>query len=385
MKKLIYILVIFSLICSCSKEDVGNPEQSSGTITMTSTTELSFAGDATSGKTISFTAGDTWSASSNAAWCKLSSTGGAAGNVTITVTVDKNETQESRNATITLKTQNASSNVTVKQGVIYVMDFSEDTYIIPCTGDTIKVNMATNVDYEYNIPADCSWIKPVTKSKAMVNHTLYFLVEANETYDSRTGKISFINKDNRESKSVTISQLQKDAIIPADTVYTIEAKSQKLEFGISSNVDYELATDAAWIKITQVETKALVNKNITLEIEENGGFETRRGNITVKSQGITQKVEIIQHPWAHRWTVSIVHNENNFNSPSFSGRHMGGIIEWGDGTSDTYKAKIVHEYGNNTQKSTTYNLYATEMYSFEIPVINSIKSIKVVYKEETNN
>ena len=115
MKKLIYILVIFSLICSCSKEDVGNPEQSSGTITMTSTTELSFAGDATSGKTISFTAGDTRSASSNAAWCKLSSTGGAAGNVTITVTVDKNETQESRNATITLKTQSTSSNVTVKQ------------------------------------------------------------------------------------------------------------------------------------------------------------------------------------------------------------------------------------------------------------------------------
>lgn len=385
MKKLIYILVIFSLICSCSKEDVGNPEQSSGTITMTSSTELSFAGDATSGKTISFTAGDTWSASSNAAWCKLSSTGGAAGNVTITVTVDKNETQESRNATITLKTQNASSNVTVKQGVIYVMDFSEDTYIIPCTGDTIKVNMATNVDYEYNIPADCSWIKPVTKSKAMVNHTLYFLVEANETYDTRTGKISFINKDNRESKSVTISQLQKDAIIPADTLYKISAQSQTMEFGISSNVDYELGTDAAWIKIGQTQTKGLINKNITLEIEENSGFEARTGIITIKYKEIIQKVEIIQHPWAHRWTVSIVHNENNFNSPTFSGRHMGGIIEWGDGTSDTYKAKIVHEYGNNTQKSTTYNLYATEMYSFEIPVINSIKSIKVVYKEETNN
>ena len=382
MKKLIYILVIFSLICSCSKEDVGNPEQSSGTITMTSTTELSFAGDATSGKTISFTAGDTWSASSNAAWCKLSSTGGAAGNVTITVTVDKNETQESRNATITLKTQNASSNVTVKQGVIYVMDFSEDTYIIPCTGDTIKVNMATNVDYEYNIPADCSWIKPVTKSKAMVNHTLYFLVEANETYDTRTGKISFINKDNRESKSVTISQLQKDAIIPADTLYKISAQSQTMEFGISSNVDYELGTDAAWIKIGQTQTKGLINKNITLEIEENSGFEARTGIITIKYKEIIQKVEIIQHPWAHRWTVSIVHNENNFNSPSFSGRYMGGMIEWGDGTSDTYKANIVHGYGNNTQKSTTYNLYATEMYSFEIPVINSIKSIRIVYKEE---
>ena len=349
---------------------------------MTSSTELTFAGDATSGKTISFTAGDTWSASSNAAWCKLSSTGGAAGNVTITVTVDKNETQESRNATITLKTQSTSSNVTVKQGIIYIMDFSEDTYIIPCTGDTITVNLATNVDYEYSIPADCSWIKSVTKTKAVENHTLYFLVEANDTYDSRTGMINFINKDNRENRSVTISQLQNDAIIPADTVYTIEAKSQKLEFGISSNVEYELKTDAAWIKVSQEETKALVNKKITLEIEENSGFETRKGIITVKSQNITQEVEIIQKPWAHRWTVSIVHNENNFNSPSFSGRHMGGIIEWGDGTSDTYKAKIVHEYGNSTQKSTTYNLYATEMYSFEIPVINSIKSIKIVYKEE---
>ena len=387
MKRLLYIFAMIILLCGCSKDEGGNSGTSSntGTITMTSGTELSFAGDASSGKSISFTAGDTWSASSNAAWCKLSSTGGAAGNVTITVTVDRNETQENRNATITIKTQSATANVTVKQSVVYIMDFSETNYVIPCTGDTIKVNMATNVDYEYSIPADCSWIKPVTKTKAVVNHTLYFLVEANETYDSRTGKISFINKDNRESQSVTISQLQKDAIIPADTVYTITAQSQKLEFGISSNVEYELATDAAWIKITQVETKALVNKNITLEIEENSGFETRRGIITVKSQDITQKVEIVQHPWAHRWTVSIVHNENNFNSSSFSGRHMGGIIEWGDGKSDTYKSNIVHQYGNNTQKSTTYNLHATEMYSFEIPVINSIKSITVVYKEETNN
>lgn len=388
MKRLLYIFAIISLLCSCSKEeggDNGGNTTGSGTITMTSSTELSFAGDATSGKTISFTAGDTWSASSSANWCKLSSTGGAAGSVTITVTVDKNETQESRNASITIKAQSASANVTVKQGVIYVMDFSEDTYIIPCTGDTIKVNMATNVDYEYNIPADCSWIKPVTKSKAMVNHTLYFLVEANETYDSRTGKINFINKDNRESQSVTISQLQKDAIIPADTVYTIEAKSQKLEFGISSNVDYELATDAAWIKIGQTQTKGLINKNITLEIEENSGFEARTGIITIKYKEIIQKVEIIQQSWAHRWTVSIVHNENNFTNPDFKGRYIGGIVEWGDGKSDTYKTNFVYAYGNNAEKIATYNLYATEMYSFEIPVINSIKSIKVVYKEETNN
>ena len=382
MKRLLYILAIITLFCSCSKEDHGSTEQNSGTITMTSGTELSFAGDATAGKTISFTAGSAWNASSNAAWCKLSTASGGEGSATITVTVDKNQTDDARNATITISTKDASANVTVKQGVIYIMDFSENTYLIPSTGDTIKVNLATNIDYEYSIPEDCNWIKAVTKTKALENHTLYFFIEPNDTYDTRDGKIDFINKDNRESQSITISQLQKDAVIPADTLYKISAQSQTMEFGISSNVDYELETDAAWIKIGQTQTKGLINKNITLEIEENSGFEARTGIITIKYKDIIQKVEIIKLSWAHRWTVSVVHNEDNFTNPEFKGRYIGGIVEWGDGKSDTYKTNFVHGYGNNAEKTAIYNLYATEMYSFEIPVINSIKSIKIVYKEE---
>ncbi len=382
MKRLLYILAIITLFCSCSKDDHSSPEQNSGTITMSSNTELSFAGDATTGKTISFTAGSAWNASSNAAWCKLSAASGGEGSVTITVTVDKNQTDDARNATITISTKDASAQVTVKQGVIYVMDFSENKYLITCTGDTIKVNLATNINYECSIPADCNWIKAVTKTKALENHTLYFFIEPNETYDNRNGKIDFINKDNRKSQSVEISQLQKDAIIPADTLYIIEARNQTMEFGISSNVDYELGTDAAWIKIGQTQTKGLINKNISLEIEENSGFEARTGIITIKYKEITQKVEIIQQPWAHVWTVSVVHNDNNFTNPKFSGRYLSGSVEWGDGKSDTYKTNFVHAYGNNAEKTATYKLYANEMYSFEIPVINSIKSIKIVYKEE---
>lgn len=378
MKRLICFIAIIALFCSCSKDDGG----STGTITLTSGTEISFSGDASNGKSISFTAGSAWSASSSAGWCHISPANGLEGSATINITVDKNQTQESRKANITISTKDASANVTVTQGIIFVMNFSESDYLLPCTGDTIKVELSTNADYEYTIPADCNWIKPVTKTKGVSNYQHYFLVEQNETYSNRDGKIDFINKDTRESKTVTVSQLQKDAIIPASESFTVEANSQVLEFGISSNVDYEITSDTDWIKIAQTETKALINKNISLEISQNDGYESRTGTVVVKSKDITQKVEIIQRPWAHRWTVSILHSEEDFTVPNFSGRNMGGTTEWGDGKSDTYKTGATHKYSNNAEKSTVFNLYSREMYSLEIPVINSIRSIKIVYTEE---
>lgn len=385
MKKLIYIFAMIALLCSCSKDEGGNPEQGSGTLTLAGGTEVTFAGDATTPQTIHFTAGSAWSASSNAGWCHISPASGTEGNAGITVTVDKNQTQESRKANITITTGKASATVTVSQNIIYVMDFKDNTFVVPCTGDTIKVNFTTNMSYEYAIPEDCNWIKPVTKTKGLENHTLYFLVEANSTYDTRNEEIEFINKADRKSQSITVSQLQKDAIIPADSIYTVEANGQTLEFGISSNVEYELNSEADWIKLVQTNTKALVNKTISVEIAENNGFETRTGVIHIKSAGITQKIEIVQKSWSNRWTVTLMHNEEHFASPQFSGRHLGGVVEWGNGKTEEYKLNTTHTYGNTTRKETVYNLHGTEIYSFEIPAINSIRSIKVVYKEDTNN
>lgn len=378
MKKLSYIIILISILFACTK----NEPEPTASISVTNGTELSFAGNDTAGKEVVFETNYDWTATPSVSWCKLSRTSGSKGTGSFSVTVDKNETDEQRSASITIKANEATANVNIIQGKMYVMDFTESDYVLPCTGDTIKVTLATNTDYEYSIQEGISWIKPITKTKATQTFTHYFYVEPNNEYESRQTIIKFINKDNRETKTITVSQLQLNAIIPADSVYRIEAKKQNFEFEVSSNVEYQISVSENWIKYTQTQTKALLNKNIAFEIEENNSFEERIAIVTLKSDDVTQNVKIVQRPWAHRINVAVVHCEDEFVSPYFNGRDMTGTVDWGNGKREEYKKDIAHKYGNNSEKTTQYDLHGTKIFSFEISAINSIKAIKIVYKDE---
>lgn len=378
MKKILYIFAILAIALACSKEDAGGD----GTITISSGGELIFSGEQVRSLQISFNASGKWNASSSEQWCRLSSTGGEAGSAVLSVSVEKNETGNDRNATVTISTAKSSATIKVKQNMIYVMDFAETDYLLPCTGDTIAVSFSTNMSYEYSIPDEASWIKPVVKSRAIENHTHYFYVESNSTYDNRNAKIAFINKANRDKKEISITQLQKDAIIPADSSYSIGAESQIFEFAISSNVDYDISTSAEWIQCIQTETKALTNKNIKFEVAENDTFDKRNATITLKSEKIVQEIEITQNTWPSKMVLTIIHNEKEFFSPSFTGRELGGTILWGDGSSEKYKHESVHKYDSSRETTTVYELHGNEIYTFEIPVVNSIKSFTIVSSKE---
>ncbi len=378
MRKLLYIIPIFIVLAGCTKDDGG----SNGLVSLGGPSELSFAGESSTGQTISFNATGSWTATSNAAWCSIDRSSGEAGAASITVTVEKNGTGDNRSANITISTSNSSVNITVKQSKIYVMNFAESDYVLPSSGDTITVALSTNVDYECRIPDGIQWIKPVTKTKGTGNFTHYFYIEANDTYDARSGGISFINKDNRETKEITIMQLQKDAIIPADSVYNIGAESHVFEFGISSNVEYSISVDAEWIKCRQTETKALVNKNIEFEVEENSSFESRKATVTVKGKDIVQHVQIVQQCWPARIKISITHCEVEYEAPAISGREIGGIIDWGDGQKEKYGSRKSHEFEAADEKKTVFELYGNNFYSFEIPALNSIKSFSIECREQ---
>lgn len=378
MKKLLYIFWIIVVFAGCAKDDGG----SNGLISLTGSSELTFAGEGQTGQTISFNAGGNWTATSDAPWCTMDRNSGAEGAASLTVTVAKNETGENRSTNITISTATSSVNITVNQSKIYVMNFTESDFVLPSNGDTITVSFSTNIDYEYLIPDEISWIKPVTKTRGIENFTHYFYVEANDTYDARSGAIAFINKDNREEKKITVMQLQKDAIIPADSVYNIGAESHVFEFGISSNVEYSISVDAEWIRCRQTETKALVNKNIQFEVEENSTFESRSATVTVKGKGIVQHVQIVQQSWPVRMTIAITHSEMEYVAPTISGRELGGTIYWGDGEKEKYESQKAHSYKTADEKKTIYDLHGNNFYSFEIPALNSIKSFAIEWSGE---
>ena len=64
---------------------------------------------------VKFVSAKEWTAVSNSAWCQVSEPSGAAGTVTLTLTVEPNEEFESRDAIITIRSEQVSAKFLVKQ------------------------------------------------------------------------------------------------------------------------------------------------------------------------------------------------------------------------------------------------------------------------------
>ena len=79
------------------------------------TKEVGFEAEPDGAKTLEFTATENWTASTSASWVHLDKTSGAAGEITINVTADKNTATENRSDVITLTAGTYKKDVTVKQ------------------------------------------------------------------------------------------------------------------------------------------------------------------------------------------------------------------------------------------------------------------------------
>ncbi len=205
--------------------------------------------------------------------------------------VAENEDDNKREGKITIRSGELSETVTIYQeGNKPALVLTQNEYTVSSKGETIKVELKSNTEYEVKLPAD-SWITK-TQTRAFSSHTHFFTIAANEDYDARTAEILFINKDNGIEEIVKVTQMQQDAIIVAQTDYNIAAEGSNLSFDVSANIDFKVSTSDSWIK--QITTRTLSTKTLRFTISENSSESERRGSITLQGDGITQIITIKQ-------------------------------------------------------------------------------------------
>ena len=211
---------------------------------------------------------------------------------TLKFTVSENEDTSQREGKITIRSGELSETVTVYQeGSKPTIVLSQNEYTIASGGETIKVELKSNVNYDILMP-NADWIKE-SSSRAMSASTYYFDIASNEEYDSRSAEILFINKENGVFDMVTINQLQKDAIIVAKNEYTLDAVGGDLKFEINTNVDFKVTTSVDWIK-QNVGSRGLETKPLSFTIDENTSDESREGLIIITSGDLKQEIKVLQ-------------------------------------------------------------------------------------------
>ena len=205
-----------------------------------------------------------------------------------------NEDLQPRQGIITLRGGNGlTEEVTVYQlGSGPVLVLTQDEYLVGSDGETIKVELKSNNTYQIEMPS-VDWIT-TADTRALSTYTHYFIVAPNETYDAREAVIRFVDKENGLEQTVTVRQMQRDAIVVAQSIYEIGAEGGALDFAVQANVDFTVSTDADWI--TQIETRGLTERVLHFDVAANESEEAREATIILSSEsaGMEQMMKVYQ-------------------------------------------------------------------------------------------
>ena len=189
-----------------------------------------------------------------------------------------NEENEKREGEIYIKSGDKLETVKVYQAGGALILLSQNEYTVSDAGETITVDVKSNVEYGVQMP-DVDWIVDEASARGMSSHTLQYTILPNETYDSRSAEIIFYDKNSDLKETLTITQVQMDAIILSQKEINVAKEGETIEVKVNTNVDFEvqIPSDATWI--TQTDSRALTEKSIYLKIAENTGDDAREAEI----------------------------------------------------------------------------------------------------------
>ena len=204
--------------------------------------------------------------------------------------VAENEEMSKREGKITIKSDIATETVTIYQeGAKPTMVLSQNEYTVASQGETIQIELKSNVDYEMSFSAN--WLSEAT-TRAISTHTHYIQVSPNEAYDPRTAEISFINKANNLEEKVKITQQQKEGLFIDKDSYEVKGEGGEIAIEVKANVSYTVSTDVEWIQ--SVTTRGLNSETLRFTISANSGKTSRKGTITLTAGQLTQTIKVTQ-------------------------------------------------------------------------------------------
>ena len=200
------------------------------------------------------------------AWLSAASDTRALTVSTLRFHAEGNTDTEPRQGVITLNGGDGlTEEVTVYQlGSGPALVLTQTEYVVGSDGETIQVELKSNNTYQIEMPP-VDWIKEAD-TRALSTYTHYFTVAPNETYDAREAVIRFVDRENGLEQTVTIRQMQRDAIVVAQDTYEIPCTGGMLYLPVQANVDYTVETDVDWINLHEETTKGLTETVLTFVV-----------------------------------------------------------------------------------------------------------------------
>ncbi len=306
---LLYLGALLCL-CGCKKNSaetislaLDNPSQTTYT--------LEGAGETVK---VKFRSGATWSTSvvykEGTDWLHLSPETGNAGNQTLSIRADKNDTGTERSATITILSGSEKCSLTIVQPDNTEFIVQQKDFDVPVSGDLIVIDISIN--RSFTVTPSVDWITPnddippTSDTKMLVYH-----VAANPGPTERIGYIEIVCGSLTET--VTVRQAGEETLEIAPATASFDQNGGPLQVTVTANNTYTVEIDQAaqsWISREEVETDETGRENFL--IAANTTSHKRTGTITIRSASgeLTKTISVSQDrgPMTLRMMTYNVHN-----------------------------------------------------------------------------
>jgi len=161
-------------------------------------------------------------------------------------------------------------------------------------GET-SATISFTANRDWTVSSSQSWctVSPASGSASSTASTVTLSLEPNTGYDARETVITITAEG--LTQSVTITQAATDGLEAGDgKEVSVSADGGTVKVAVKANVEYEVSTDAGWIKV--VSTKALQSYTVTLSVDANPAYEGRSATVTISQTGgdLVQNVTIAQ-------------------------------------------------------------------------------------------
>ena len=165
-------------------------------------------------------------------------------------------------------------------------------------GGTEAVLFSSATSWEAEV--DQSWcsVEPA-KGSAGEDCEVRITAEPNGTDGERKATLTLRAGTGTVIEQLTIVQVQKDAIVVAQSEYTMKAEGGTLDFVINTNVEFTVSFSADWIR-QNADTRVLEEVPVSFIVDANPDGEPREAVITFASAKVEQTVTVRQEPYLTR-------------------------------------------------------------------------------------
>jgi len=264
MKQNILLFILILLISGCSQKEI-EPSFS----LQEETSSITLASAASSQTVISFTSTREWKASTSSEWLLISPTSGETGTYQMALTASsKNNSKNSRTATVNLVSAGLTQSFTVTQSPAEYVELEQTTYYTEVQGGSLQVKFTTNLSTDkLAIYGTASWLTQPANSRTDQAYVVNLTVLPNEDEKERTAYLYFCKTNGEEEEvlnSVTILQEGTSTSTSTDysadkTVRVLQRATQGSGLPIVLMGDGFLDTDIANGTYDEVMNKAMEN------------------------------------------------------------------------------------------------------------------------------